>query len=271
VLEERVGTSTSAERQYVWGARYVDELICRDRDTNADGTLDERLYALQDANFNVTTIIDTAGAVVERFVYDPYGTRSILDGSFGARASSSYGWDVGHQGLMHDDESGLVYNRNRVLHPGLGRFMQRDPLGYVDGVSLYQYEQSRPLVFTDPGGLGVFDPWTQEQTRCYVRNNCCVRSIPGWKDLNYVDFSSCVAGEARKHAPPLPLGAAAGTATTIGRLVGMLGATSTGLILAIPGSATAGWLMGLYPGAAIACGTDVCLQRGTTQPDGSCK
>jgi hypothetical protein len=29
-LEERLGTSTSMDKQYVWGIRYVDELICRD-------------------------------------------------------------------------------------------------------------------------------------------------------------------------------------------------------------------------------------------------
>ncbi|MCC6680525.1 MAG: hypothetical protein IT445_06440 [Phycisphaeraceae bacterium] len=44
---------------------------------------------------------------------------------------------VGHQGLFHDEESGLAYNRARMLHPHLGRFVQRDPLGYVDGLSVY--------------------------------------------------------------------------------------------------------------------------------------
>jgi RHS repeat-associated protein len=119
--------------------RYVDELVLRDRDTNADGSLDERLYALQDSNFNVTALADTSGAVQERYSYTPYGTRSIHDGSFAARTTSSYGWTVGHQGLTHDGESELVYNRNRVYHPGVGRFIQRDRLGYVDGMSLYHY------------------------------------------------------------------------------------------------------------------------------------
>src|SRR5262249_3619128 len=33
VLEEQVGTSTTAERQFVWGLRYMDDLVLRDRDT----------------------------------------------------------------------------------------------------------------------------------------------------------------------------------------------------------------------------------------------
>jgi RHS repeat-associated protein len=45
--------------------------------------------------------------------------------------------EIGHQGLPHDEESGLIYNRARMLHPTLGRFTQRDPLEYVDGSTMY--------------------------------------------------------------------------------------------------------------------------------------
>jgi len=60
-------------QQYVWGVRYVDDLVLRDRDTDSNGTLDERLYAMQDANWNVTAIADASGAVVERYTYTAYG------------------------------------------------------------------------------------------------------------------------------------------------------------------------------------------------------
>jgi hypothetical protein len=43
VVEERVGQPT-ADRHFVWGSRYIDDLVLRDRDTTGDGTLDERLY-----------------------------------------------------------------------------------------------------------------------------------------------------------------------------------------------------------------------------------
>jgi RHS repeat-associated protein len=147
-IEERTGSSTSADLQYVWGIRYVDELICRDASST-------RLYALQDANFNLTSIVSDSGAVQERYAYYPYGQRLIFDANWGARSSSSYNWSIGHQGLLLDPESGLYYNRNRMLHPLLGRFLQRDPMGYADGMNVYEYTKSRPGTLVDPSGEGV--------------------------------------------------------------------------------------------------------------------
>jgi RHS repeat-associated protein len=130
-------------------------LILRDRDTADDGTPEQRHYALQDANYSVTCIVDTNGDAAERYLYTPYGVRAIFDGTFNSIGSSAYGWDVGHQGLMHDTNTSLVYNRARMLHPGLGRFMQRDPLGYVDGMSLYEYVRSAPEQSRDPLGAAL--------------------------------------------------------------------------------------------------------------------
>jgi YD repeat-containing protein len=80
VIEERIDSSSDAHQQFVWGRRYIDDCVLRDRDTTGNGTLDERLYSLQDANWNVTAIIDAAGAVQERFAYSAYGTPLFLRG-----------------------------------------------------------------------------------------------------------------------------------------------------------------------------------------------
>lgn len=87
-----------------------------------------RLYTLQDANFNLTAITDTGGNVAERYLFDPYGNRTILSLSWAVLSATVYAWVVGHQGLLHDPESGIVCNRNRFIHPLLGAFTRRDPL-----------------------------------------------------------------------------------------------------------------------------------------------
>ena len=97
VIEERVGTSTSANRQFVWGLRYIDDIILRDRDTDGNGTLDERRYALQDANWNVTGLVNTTGTVQQRFVYTAYGMPLFLNASF-VSASNTSGWEFLYAG-----------------------------------------------------------------------------------------------------------------------------------------------------------------------------
>ena len=40
-------------------------------------------------------------------------------------------------GRRLDDESGIYYYRNRYYHAQMGRFVSRDPMGHMDGMSLY--------------------------------------------------------------------------------------------------------------------------------------
>src|SRR5205823_4389774 len=87
LLEEQIDGDTAA--RYVWSPVYVDALVLRDRDTNNDGVPDQRLYALQDANWNVTALVNTSGDVVERYTYEPFGAVTVLTPGWTARGSSS--------------------------------------------------------------------------------------------------------------------------------------------------------------------------------------
>ncbi len=70
VLEERLEVAGTVDpqplSQYVYHPEYVDSIAVRFYDANTDGAGIVRHYYLQDANFNVTAITDSAGAVVER-------------------------------------------------------------------------------------------------------------------------------------------------------------------------------------------------------------
>jgi RHS repeat-associated protein len=154
VIEERVDSETDPERQFVWGQRYIDDLLLRDRDTDADGDLDERLYAMQDANWNVTGIIDEAGATQERYAYHAYGMSQLLAPDFTGRATSVSEWETRFTGRERDPASGLQLNRNRDFQFQLGRWLTRDPIKYEEGGwSLYEYAGGKPLTVLDPQGL----------------------------------------------------------------------------------------------------------------------
>jgi RHS repeat-associated protein len=47
----------------------------------------------------------------------------------------------------------LYHVRHRVYQAHIGRWMTRDPLGYVDGMGLYEYVRGMAVVATDPLGL----------------------------------------------------------------------------------------------------------------------
>ena len=153
-IEERSGTSTSPENQYVWGIRYIDELICRDDATPT------RNYACQDANFNVTCVTNSSGTVQVCFAYDPYGWPQEFDGGWAGGGPGVSDWRPGFQGLFYDFEAGLIYNRNRIQNPTMGVFTTMDPIGYVDGSNLYSYLNNAPITNTDSLGFAANVPLT---------------------------------------------------------------------------------------------------------------
>ena len=62
---------------------------------------------------------------------------------------------LGLHGLPVDEATGLVFARARYYHPTLGRWMSRDPKGYVDGGNLYEAFGSNNARYADPMGTGV--------------------------------------------------------------------------------------------------------------------
>jgi RHS repeat-associated protein len=168
VIEERVQTTARSttgrlNAQYVWSPVYVDALIERDRDTNGDAILDERVYALQDANWNVTAIVagpgvagQAVGNIINRFAYSPYGTTQVMTPSWTAASSTAIPWKHTFQGLAGNTFTGLYDARNRDYSPTLGRFIEPDPIGFQAGDNnFYRFVGNRPVGRNDPLGLYV--------------------------------------------------------------------------------------------------------------------
>ena len=143
--------------QYVWDVRYVNAPVLRDR-FDAEAELLDTMYYCQDANWDVTALVDgtvgsqAEGEVVERYAYSPYGAVSILESDWDALSSSAYENDVLFQGMRRDSETGLYFTQNRIYHIDFG-WLQRDLIGYLDGMNLYQFVQGNPVTSVDPTGL----------------------------------------------------------------------------------------------------------------------
>jgi RHS repeat-associated protein len=160
VIETREAASSSTQPeslsptyQYVWSPRYIDALILRD--TYSGGTLQttSRLYYLNDANFNVTSLVNAAGFVVERYAYSPYGKTTVLETDFTLDANnlSDFSNTTLFAGRELGPETGLYYNRARYYSAELGRFVGRDPI--QADANLYRYVLNNPVMYVDPSGL----------------------------------------------------------------------------------------------------------------------
>ena len=185
--------------------------MLRDRDTTGNGTLDERLYALQDGNWNVTAVCDDNGDVQERYAYTPYGRPLFLSPSFTSRSSSDFAWETLYCGYRYDTDPGLFHVRYRVYHPGLGGWLTRDPAGYAaNDENLYRYVMNVPLSATDSSGKQGFwsDYWF------YLTNPS--RMDPGLRKGFYT--SAGVGAGAGIAAGGLAIGAYTGV-TAIGNTV----------------------------------------------------
>ena len=155
VIEERIGSSTAANRQFVWGLRYIDDLVLRDRDPDGNGTLDKRRYCLQDGNWNTIALTSTSGTVTERFSYDAYGVPTFLTSTGTVQATSPTGWETLYAGYRWDgDPSRMFYVRNRFLLPYVGMWNSSDPIGYSEtSMNMIEYCRQKPISVADPFGL----------------------------------------------------------------------------------------------------------------------
>ena len=103
--------------------------------------------------WSVTALVDaSSGSVQERYTYDHFGKRTILEpNGTTVRTSSNYNMPYGYTSRRHDNESGLIYFRARLYDPTTGEFTSRDPLEYVNGMSIMRAYVSLSMV--DPFGL----------------------------------------------------------------------------------------------------------------------
>ena len=164
-------------------------------DVNGDGFVNRSDYtgiirprigaAIGTANYIVEADLDRNG-VINQLDYDI----SIADdgksssGGVGEAGLFSRGVrnSVGYCGYIFNEDSGLYTVRFRTYSPTLGRWLERDPAGYVDGANTYAYLNSGPIGSVDPTGL--FDAATHYYGT-YIAAICAGRGIDEAMNLAY--------------------------------------------------------------------------------------
>ncbi|WP_182871447.1 RHS repeat domain-containing protein, partial [Rhodopirellula sp. JC639] len=109
--------------------------------------------------YSVTALTDSSGAIKERYAYDAYGGLSIFDGSGTTRTSTTEGNRYTFTGREWEEELKLYHYRARMYDALAGRFLSRDPIGYRDGLSVYQFLDCAPCSLVDPSGYLCGEPW----------------------------------------------------------------------------------------------------------------
>ncbi|MBD3161969.1 MAG: hypothetical protein GF328_07680, partial [Candidatus Latescibacteria bacterium] len=113
-----------------------------------------RLYFNADQVGSIVAVTGPDETIVEHYEYMPYGEVTIKDGQgTDLNGTSAILNPFMFTARRYDEETGLYHYRHRAYDPVVGRFLQRDPLGYVDGPCLHEYASSSPLAATDPRGL----------------------------------------------------------------------------------------------------------------------
>lgn len=103
-------------------------------------------YIHTDALGSPVAVTDASGNVVEREVYEPYGS------SITGPPSDQPGF-TGH---VADSQTNLAYMQQRYYDPQVGRFLSVDPVtaysSPVGAFGRYSYANNNPYRFTDPDG-----------------------------------------------------------------------------------------------------------------------
>ena len=127
--------------------------------------LDEIILRVFDGDFcffhhdlrnNIIGISNKQGHLIERYEYLPFGDFRIYSPDFFEQLDSSFlSNNIYFSGKWFESSINKYDFRARAYSPELGRFLQRDPSGFVDSYNLYEYSLNNPINFSDPSGAAL--------------------------------------------------------------------------------------------------------------------
>ena len=146
-----VGTGLTEYRHFIGGVAVY---------TQKSNAIADTKYLLKDHLGSTTVVTNSAGVVLERYSYDPFGKTRNLNGSDIAYSATMPAPSVrrgftDHE-MLPEFAGGLIHMNGRIYDPNLGRFMTADfviPNGeHTESYNRYSYVFNNPLSLTDPDG-----------------------------------------------------------------------------------------------------------------------
>lgn len=189
------GTTTAIKEQYVHhnagydgygNASLMDSIVLRDRDTGGSSDLEERIYYCQNHRGDVSALVDSAGYVMERVGYTPYGVPRVYPGVDG---------DWNADGIIDQDD----------LDDFAALWLFDNPLADVDGNGVIEpedlayYYASWSNGWTASSGLSVVTSnrfgyagylWSQRVEAYHVRHRVYDPAMGRWLSRDPIEYAS---------------------------------------------------------------------------------
>lgn len=215
VIEEQDGAKASLATYLVGNG--IDDLIKMNRNGS------DYFYHTNHLG-SVMAITDRSGEIVERYEYDPFGKVSFYNGSGTALMKSAIGNEVLFTRRSYNTESGLYDYRARAMNPNIGRFVQVDPLLYVDGMNALGYVLNSPVIYCDiEGKNAIIVPIITGLIGANILAwQKAVEPGSTWQDVGKAALTGFTGGAIAGLAPGLATMMGLGAVATIG-LSGLLG------------------------------------------------
>lgn len=136
---------------YIGGDGYSASVVLK-----SNGTAQNYLYLHRDYQGTIVALSDQNGAVVEKRLFDAWGSIVKVQDGAGNILTGLTVLDRGYTGHEHLQSVGLIHMNGRLYDPKLHRFLQPD--NYVQepyntqNYNKYAYVLNNPLKYTDPSG-----------------------------------------------------------------------------------------------------------------------
>lgn len=133
MLSSELDADRNPVRGYVYGNEYISQ-----NNGSSSG------YYLNDEQGSIRYLTGSDGSIRNHYRYSAFGESIAAEETVPNRLK--------YNARMADELTGLYYLRARYYNASLGRFTQEDVI-YNDGLNLYAYCNSNPVMYSDPSGF----------------------------------------------------------------------------------------------------------------------